>query len=62
MDGSTTWNANPVIQEDSAKKKSRQQQIGKRKAVVEAWFSLDSEDEATGFTEVEPIDEEEIFG
>ncbi|PVF98573.1 hypothetical protein CPB86DRAFT_349774 [Serendipita vermifera] len=61
MDSSTTWNANPVIQEVSVKKKSRQQQIGKRKAIVESWFSLDSDDEEAGITEVEPIDEEEIF-
>lgn len=62
MDGGTTWNANPIVQEISFKKSSRKIQTEKRKAAIAAWFATDTDEENDSDEIEEPIDEEEIFG
>ncbi|KAG8868890.1 hypothetical protein FRC20_002623 [Serendipita sp. 405] len=61
MDSDTTWNANPIVQEFSSKKKIRQSLVEKQKAVVESWFSLETNSDKDDEGKDEPIDEEEIF-
>jgi hypothetical protein len=61
MEQGTTWNANPIVQEISVNKKSRQLQAEKRKAAIAAWFSADTDSDDDAELN-EPIDEEEIFG
>lgn len=62
MEAGTTWNANPIVQEISSKKRTRQLQAEKRKAAIAAWFATDTDSDGEGEIEEEPIDEEEIFG
>ncbi|KAG8834679.1 hypothetical protein FRC17_007764 [Serendipita sp. 399] len=61
MDTGTTWNANPIVQEVSTKKKLRQNLVEKQKAIVESWFSLETDNDREDEGKDEPIDEEEIF-
>lgn len=58
----TTFNENPILQEISAKKKSRQLLVQKRKEAADAWFNFDSDNELEKEWTEEPIDEGEIFG
>jgi hypothetical protein len=62
MSASSPWNANPVVQEVTVRKKTRQSAVEKRKAAIASWFSLATDNEDEEDTAEDPIDEEEIFG
>jgi hypothetical protein len=62
MSASSPWNANPVVREVTARKKTRQSAIEKRRAVIASWFTLETDNEGEEDTAEDPIDEEEIFG
>lgn len=62
MSASSPWNANPVVQEVTVRKKTRQSAVEKRRAAIASWFSLSTDNEDEDDTAEDPIDEEEIFG
>jgi hypothetical protein len=62
MSASSPWNANPVVQDVTVRKKTRQSAVEKRKAAIASWFSLATDKEDEEDTAKDPIDEEEIFG
>jgi len=61
MSASSPWNANPVVQEVTVRKKTRQSAVEKRRAAIASWFSLSADNEDEEDAAEDPIDEEEIF-